>query len=231
MNAISGFSGSNTLISGSTPVDGAPFTVAGWFKLASTGTTQVIFSLCDSAADADRFSVLVTGSDKLALGATDAGGTTTTTTATVLAAGDWHWFGAVFASSTDRTILLDDGSDFATSAAERVPASIDRLGVGCRATATPASHFSGSIANLGVWSESVPMAKLALLFGRRMDVRDFRRSTLVWAPNLRRVDDLLGANESTSDVDDGVATGAFDLSTGPVLAPRCSAIGIRRRTT
>jgi len=138
------------------PVDyltGYPFQLDGWFKLSSSGASEAIVSVYDSSAGNMIFGVRSINGNIGIFGRNTAFYESTTTT--TFDDGDWHFYNAVFESSTNRTLYIDRvkvAQD--TSSVGFVP-SIDEVSVGFLGDVTPDSYFSGVIDEPDIYSRSL----------------------------------------------------------------------------
>jgi len=161
-----------------TPVTAAPLTLAGWFK-SDADALHTVLSVADSAA-ADEFLLwgesLVIGKN-LNMRATqtspaDAGSTGT------YADNVWSHMGGTAVSTTERYAYLD-GVQSAVNAVSKVPASLDRIGIGAQAALTPGIFMNGLLLWPTVWNAALTADEMYLL-SRGLDPLRMRRGHVVF---------------------------------------------------
>lgn len=151
-------------------VTAAPLTFSCWGYWASATVTQnTMMGLYNSAGTQARnlFSIVTTptAATTASIGANTADGTSlsaSTFSATSVAINTWYHFGAVFASSTSRTMYFR-GSAATTNTTSRTPSGIDRFSIGREDNAAANRYLNGGLAEVGVWSAALSSDDIASL--------------------------------------------------------------------
>ncbi len=149
----------------SAPVAAAPFTMACWFYSDDVTIEQTMMFIGDKDFDNRRWNLDLNGTvggDPISFTVVDAGGAGTATSTTGASVNTWHHACAVEVTTTDRRVFIDGGSK-GTNAANRTPASTDRISIGRVGRATPFGYFSGRIAEAVIWSVALSDTEVALL--------------------------------------------------------------------
>ena len=155
---------SQYLIGGSAPVTVEPLTISLWYRVASTPTNRMAFSLAKSTGNGG-FRLNVTGTTMLAQRVDDSGTPNASSSTTVAnTVGTWYHATAVFLGSGQNVTGYINGvaGTPATNTGSTL-SSIDRLVVGTRLASggSPGLYFDGDIAEVGVWSVALNADEIA----------------------------------------------------------------------
>jgi hypothetical protein len=189
----------------STPVTVEPLTISLWYRVASTPTNRMAFSLGRSTGQG-AFRINVTGTTMLAQRVDDTGGPNASSSTTVAnTVGTWYHAAAVFLGSGQNVTGYINGTAGtpATNTGTTL-STLDRLVIGTRLSAgSPGLYFDGDIAEVGVWNAALNADEIAGL-AKGFACRFARPSALVWYSRLiRNAMDIRGGRIITNN---GTAT-------------------------
>jgi hypothetical protein len=147
----------------SAPVTVEPLTISLWYRVASTPTNRMAFSLARSTGNGG-FRINVTGTTMLAQRVDD-GGTPSASSSTTVAntVGTWYHAAAVFLGSGQNVTGYINGvaGTPATNTGSTL-STLDRLVIGTRLSAgSPGLYFDGDIAEVGVWNAALAAEEIA----------------------------------------------------------------------
>lgn len=152
--------------SGTPPVVGYPCTISVWFKSSALGSQDRVVHLGrDDGTNVDCFALRKTSAD--ALQATVVAATTpeasSATTVNTVSVDTWHHGGAIFASTTSRTVYLDgDTANKGTNTGSRTPtANFAKYRLGTAMDL--ADDWQGYIAHVAVWNIALSEANIQSL--------------------------------------------------------------------
>lgn len=194
--AYSGWSTSNYIESTTGVITATPLTMCCWVNTTSLAANQspigVYASSTSSGTGSFRLSILTTG----ALLASTGNASASTTTGLVTT-NTWAHVCGVFASSTSRAAYVN-GTNKATNATSRTPASLDRMSVGVERGSAPGAPLVGRIAEAAIWNAALDDDEVAAL-GKGFSPRLIRPSALVaYLPLIRDFIDVKGAGFSVT---------------------------------
>jgi hypothetical protein len=181
----------------STPVTGVPFSMACWFNPDNVSSALTLLSIADNASTNNYFSMMAQGAiagDPVRLAAADGGSASNCDSITPpgYTANAWHHACAVCATSTDRAVYLN-GGNVGTDENERIPAGLDRIGIGVRAASTPTVLMNGRLAEVAIWDAALTAAEVAALGAKAFSPLCIRPANLVfYPPHVRNVQDIIG---------------------------------------
>jgi hypothetical protein len=188
---------SQYLSTASTPVDNEPMTFAAFFNSKSATDDQGILSV---ASGTKTFNMRARGDaagDPLSA-IKDGSGFTVTDTTTGYSTNTWEHGIAVFASSTSRTIYLNAGSNVTNTGSNTTTAGTYIILIGALLT-TILRTFSGSLAEVGIWSSTLTPGERAAL-SKGFSPRRIRPQSIVfYAPLIRDLQDLRGGRAITNN--------------------------------
>ena len=139
-----------------------PITMVGWYKPVGVTGDESIISI-GKASTTDHYRLWVSAGACYAYQKTGVG--TAQATVAGVSAGAWQFFGAIFASATDRRAFLGAtrGSNTDSLAA---PATPDRTSIGRRVQNSAGSQYAnGIIGEAAIWDVVLSDADMALLAG------------------------------------------------------------------
>lgn len=174
----------------STPVTAAPLTMTCWFKALDVLSFETLFSIADSGTLANYFRIVLAGSvagDFIRADARAGGAASSAITTAGYTAGTWHHVCAVYVNDTVRYAFLD-GANKGTSSFSRIPAGLDRIGIGANLNSAPGGHYSGDIAEAAIWNAALTDREVAELAVRARP-SSIRPASLVFYPRLIRDED------------------------------------------
>lgn len=177
-----------------------PFTVAAWFYCTDDANKNTIVFLGDKDDERQMFALRASGdetgdpvsilaystADHIAYAHTSSGYSVNT----------WHHACAVVASSTDRSVFIDGGSE-GTNTDEVTPNNLDRTSVGRCGDSSPGYYFAGNVAEVAIWNVALTDAEVALLAAK-------------WSPLFVRPENLAALWALTVNDDDWLGT--YDLT-------------------
>jgi len=133
-----------------------PLAMVCWFKSDDVLNAGTIISIFDKDADINycRLHIRpeVSGNTIIAQ-SQDSGGNNFAETSTGHSVGTWHHGCAIFASSIDRRVFIDDGSK-GVQTTSRTPINLDRINIGYMNDANPFQPLSGKIAEAAIYDLS-----------------------------------------------------------------------------
>ncbi len=188
------FNGSNQYISSTTtPVTAVPITISAWFYGSSTAISNGIISPTNSSgSDSFRLQAVQSSIGQTVRGGSFATGFTTgnANTTTTWSATVWNNASVVFASSTSRTVYLNNGGA-GTNTTSNTPSGIDRLLIGVLINASALfNYISGYLAEIGVWNVSLNADELSAL-NKNISPELIRPQSLVfYSPLIRNLIDV-----------------------------------------
>jgi len=139
-----------------------PVSISAWFKLTANDETVVCIS--DPITGTDYRELGVNASDNThALSVESDGEGSDGDTVAGWSSGTWFFAVAVFATSTSRTIYLND-TDGGGQTNENNPDNLTDFAIGRRHDLTPAKFCNGSIAEVAVWDMALSGADVASLY-------------------------------------------------------------------
>jgi len=148
------FNGSSSYIEAtSTPITGAPFTMACWFRPFVTTQTASLMYIGNSAAS-NRFQIIIDGSSLIF---TAAAPITANASTPISVVNDLTWFHAtaVSFSPTSRFIYLNGGGKIQNTTS-RTPTLLNNITIGSQIVSnTRSNFFNGRIAEAGVWNAAL----------------------------------------------------------------------------
>lgn len=134
-------------------VSGTPFATVFLFNTNDDSGYQTPFFLGDKDVDAEFFEVILNKDDHKIWAITQQAGGVWAITSTNWSLNTWHHACAIFASSTDRRVLIDGGGK-GTNATDKTPAGLDRTSIGRRGRLSATHYVSGLIAEAAIWDLS-----------------------------------------------------------------------------
>lgn len=194
--AYSGWSTSNYIESTTGVITATPLTMCCWVNTTSLAANQspigVYASSTSSGTGSFRLSILTTGAFLASTGNASA-----STTTGLVTTNTWAHVCGVFASSTSRAAYVN-GTNKATNATSRTPASLDRMSVGVERGSAPGAPLVGRIAEAAIWNAALDDDEVAAL-GKGFSPRLIRPSALVaYLPLIRDFIDVKGAGFSVT---------------------------------
>ena len=150
----------NYLQASSTPVTGAPLTMACWFQRASAASFDV-FTLNQAGTNNEGFRLLISTTQMVA--SARAGSIENQSAiASVPSTNTWCHYAGVFASSTSRTVYKD-GVAGTTNTGSATPASLNRVTLGAFVGSTTVNPLNGDAAEFGLWNVALTAEDIATL--------------------------------------------------------------------
>lgn len=188
------FNGSTQYISSTTtPVTAVPITISAWFYGTSTALSNGIISPSNaSGSDSFRLQAVQASIGQTVRGGSFATGFTTgnANTTTTWSATVWNNSSVVFASSTSRTVYLNNGGA-GSNTTSNTPAGVNRLLIGVLVNASALfNYMSGYLAEIGIWNVSLNAAELSAL-NKNISPELIRPQSLVfYTPLIRELIDI-----------------------------------------
>lgn len=173
------FNGTSEYLETTSSISAVPLTIAAWFNSTSTTAGQTICTVCATGGStANRFGLFAGGDAtgdpvRAIVGNTGANADTTTG----YTANTWHHAAGVFTSNTSRTAYIDGGSA-GTNTTSSTPTGVNAIVIGARYASTLGAYFSGSLAEIGVWSTNLSSAEITSL-AKGMSPRFIRPQSLI----------------------------------------------------
>jgi hypothetical protein len=183
--------GSNQyIIASTTPVTAAPFTVSGWIYPTSTAVGHGMIGITTASGAASFRSQLVGTSAIARIGSFVQSTGSNANSTTTWGANSWHHIIGVFASSTSRTVYLNNGGS-ATNTVSSAPSGVDRIVIGALINASAFFNYTnGYIADIAIWNTALNTAEIAGL-SKSISPSLIRPQNLVfYAPFIRDLSDL-----------------------------------------
>lgn len=149
----------------SAPITATPFTMACWFYSDDVTAAQVLMWVGDKDTTNAYVRISAQGDvagDPVRFTLAPGGGSLHANTSTGYSADTWHHACAVAATSSDRSVFIDGGSEGTNTTSDFVPGE-DRVAIGRTADSTPALYMSGRIAEATIWNIALSNAEVALL--------------------------------------------------------------------
>ena len=193
--------GSKCLTVGSAPVTQVPITLSAWFQPTVINTDHDILTVCNNTNGSGSVVVMsARANNQLSAGVfrqlnpffvqSLSGGSVSNNT--------WHSGVAVYTSNSNRLIYLN-GTAGTANTTSFTPLNLNRCGIGCTARDTPASIFTGQIAEVGIWNVALTADEAASL-ARGMTCDKVRPQSLVfYAPLVRDLIDYKGGLTITNN--------------------------------
>jgi hypothetical protein len=178
-----------------TPVTGAPLTLAAWIFVPSANSARAILSIGDTAADNCIELYAVPGGGNLLALCRQAGSENNSQISWSNDA--WQHCCGVFASTTSRTVYRN-GTAGTTDTNSNTPASLDRIRIASRANSAGGQAFDGIIAEAAIWSAALNVSEVAAL------VKGYS-PLLIRTSNLEAYWPLIGRTTTEPDIVGGYA--------------------------
>jgi len=159
---------SQYLYSANAVISAYPFTMAAWCYSDDNANLQTVLSVGDTATTNNYWRIVMAGNyanDPFHLWAVNGGAPVIASTSpSGYSINTWHHIIGVGASSTDRRIYIDGGSE-GQETTNITPTGIDEVAIGSTAKAAHGNYMSGNIAEAAIWnvalnaSERVALSK------------------------------------------------------------------------
>lgn len=188
------FSGSNYL-EAADPVRGVtPITIAAWFNAANATTLMPIAAVGRNGAGNASFRLSArgdTGGDPVQLITINASTSALANSTGGFTANTWHHACGVSSGPSHRVAYLDGvaGTPNATTITDPVDANLFNIAT-TKNTGTPLAHFTGSIAEVAVWSIDLNADEVAALAKGVPPILVRPQSLVFWAPLVREAIEL-----------------------------------------
>lgn len=149
------------------PLTAVPFTIALWFYPLDVSNTYALAGIWDTASATQGHILQAAGAvanDPVRAGS-KAGSTAYSlaqTTAPGYSANAWSHACGVWASNTDRRAFFNGGQK-GTDVTSRAPTSLDTFAAAAEIDSTPALHFDGALAEIGLWNIALKDEDVAAL--------------------------------------------------------------------
>ena len=134
-------------------LSGTPFVMACWVNLDDITTHKNFMWLGDGDVNDNYFRLFTNASNDIVYANAVNGASYAALTSSTITAGVWHHVCAIFASATDRRILLNGGSK-GTNTTNVTPVGLDRTAIGVLAKAARDQYMDGHIAEASIWDLS-----------------------------------------------------------------------------
>lgn len=136
-------------------ITGYPFTIAGWLYLYAGGNFPTFLSFATTTEDIDQV-WLTLNSSEVARARVDNGGTTgTAQTANAATVNAWNFAIAVFASSTSRTVRLNNGAKDEDTTDLAFPSGMDSTALGIIHETSLLYKTDGYLAEIVLWAAAL----------------------------------------------------------------------------
>ena len=157
-NMARSFNGSSAYLQAALTIS-EPFSVAGWLRPTTTGTSYTIISLSTNGGTA-RFTLTANNvGNGCSAFSVNSGGSAGSGIVGSESGGKWRHYGAIFASATSRTAYLD-GLAGTTDVTNIAVSGADRVIVGARINAGSYGTFaSGAVCDSAIWNTSLTSAE------------------------------------------------------------------------
>jgi hypothetical protein len=192
------FNGSNQYLStASSPVSGAPMTIACWMNVAGGGAKAAVSV---GQATATHRNQLWEQSDRVnctsvgPLASVNLEGSDTTSMVDV-----WVHGCAVFTSSASRTVYRNGASNGTNTTDVGSQNTADSIAVGARSNGSFGLIFNGLLAEVGVWSVALTAAEIASLADGMTCDKVRPQSLVFYAPLVRDIQDVRGGLTITNN--------------------------------
>lgn len=188
---------SQRLTSDSSPVTGAPLTMACWFNAKDTTGNYALLSLNRRTGSSDnRWNLIASGGmtgDPLRyfVNSTVAFPGNGANTTSGYSANTWTHACAVSASSSSHTAYLNGGSS-ATITTDVSPTLVDTLAIGARYSSSWGAYASALIAEVGIWSVALTADEIRSLAAGVSPSLVRPQSLAFYAPLVRDLVDARG---------------------------------------
>lgn len=138
---------SQYLANSAAPVTAVPFTVGMWIRDTTSASDEVFWSLTDTAAADDGWSLFKGTDNGIRLGCYR-GATYAEAVGPTLVSGQWTFVLGRMISATNRrlAVLQPTGVTSAQSTTSCTPTGIDSIGIGCELQSSAINFFNGSVA-------------------------------------------------------------------------------------
>lgn len=204
-------------------LSGVPLALACWFNSNSLTINQTLISITDDASAHDVFKLSARGDqagDYIRAETGDSVLFKLAASSIAYSANVWQHGCAIFASSTDRRVLLNGGNK-GTDSDDVTPADLDSTNIGFSKYGTPSGYMSGYIAEAAIWDLSVwPGAtdsdkadnfeKILPSLAKGFTPDNFPLGLKAYWPLVRGLTDKVGGFNLTAD--------------GTVVTPHCNVI-------
>lgn len=202
------------------PVTAVPFTLALWFNLGVDGSFTMM-GLGGTADDANdwRLSTVVT-SLVLRVAWQDSVGSSVVSSTATCAVGTWSHAAMTMISTQLGNVYVDGVELVGASQTARTPASVDRIGVGCRPLLTPSTiEWNGDIFWPAVWDVQLTAAEVGHL-ANGANPRTIRRKNLVFFQPLANTKDIVDVVSNRAITTSGAPTDVADPDGVKRVLPR-----------
>lgn len=184
---------SNQFIECSTAtVTAYPITLSGWFKTDDLTTNQVVVANATSGTGVGVYLIFRGVSAGDPISATDYDGSTSAqaNSGGSVSANTWYHGGAVFNGASSRDVFLNGTKTSNTTTTSTNLASTDRTNIG--ALISTNSHFSGNLAEVGIWNVALTDAEMAILATGVSPLRVRPSALVFYAPMWADIFDYVG---------------------------------------
>lgn len=169
------FNGTTQRLTASAPVTTFPFSVSLWFNaddITFGAADKYIWTVADTAGTGNYFSIFLLDSNSRLQAVYNANGIfRRNQSAGAVSTGVWNHAVAVFTSSTDIQIYLNNVAGTNVQAGNGTPSSIDTESIGALVRSSLVAFFDGKAAEVGVWNQSLSLGDIAQLYaGARPDM-------------------------------------------------------------
>jgi len=145
----------------STPVTAVPWTIAFWFRPASTAVVGSLAGVFNSGNTTDFISVRQNGATLLT-SVSDSGAAGGPSSAGSLVAGTWSPVAFVSPTTSSRTIYINGGGPVSNSTTV-VPSGLNAVTVGRRGWSSPDDYAGGDLAEVAIWNVALSALDVAIL--------------------------------------------------------------------
>lgn len=156
-----------------------PFTMACWFRMASTTGTRTLMSLANGSNNDDFWRLFHDSNEAtVAARAGNSGSSETATSTAGASTGEWSHACGVFASDAARSAFLNGGNKGTNSNSLVLGSTVTVTGVGHLARASQDMVYDGDLAHAAIWNVALSDEEVALL-AKAVSPLFVRRSALV----------------------------------------------------
>lgn len=151
---------------GTAPVTAVPLSLSCWFNATSDSAAQSLLSIGGSAAAADSFDIRLRGNialDPLGAFTRDSVDFSVANTTTGYTINTWMLATGVYRLATARAAFINGGSK-GTESTSRIPAGLNRIGIGALVTSTPTTFFAGYVADCRIYNRALSDAEVQELY-------------------------------------------------------------------
>lgn len=187
---------------GAAVLTAVPFTFSCWFNSDSATDNQCLMFLGLNSSTNRYFAMHASGNaagDPVRIFAQNGGTSSVVSTTTGYTVGTTHHACAVFESSTSRHVYIDGGSK-ASDTTDVTPTTPNVTTIGRRSLSTPASYFSGMIAEVAIWNIALTDVEVALLAKKISPLMVRPDSLVMYVPIMGKYSpeiDLVGGRDFT----------------------------------